>query len=96
MNYKYTFDEIEKLELTSEHIELFKRLKKDEDFKLFQEFVEQEIMRKTFALVMGTPVEEGKENQYLQHLRGFARSWKSIINRINNYGQENKTVGEEN
>ena len=66
-----TFDEADKIEITSEEISAFKRLLGNNDFQTFQDFVEKQIMKKAYALATGSFVEGITKEDYLNELRGL-------------------------
>lgn len=75
-----TFDDLEKLSaLTPTQVSAFARLRENSDFRVLQEYVESLILKKVYALTVGTVFEKGEETLYLNQLRGFARLWKSLI-----------------
>ena len=76
----YNFDELEKLSaLTPAQVTAFARLRENSDCLIFQSYTEDLILKKVYALTVGTVFEKGEENLYLNQLRGFARIWKSLI-----------------
>ena len=80
-----SFDELEKLSaLTPAQISSFARLKENSDFIGLQLYIEDLVLKKVYALTVGSPFEKGEEIEYLAMLRGFARVWKSLTTTIKN------------
>ena len=76
----FNFDELEKLSaLTPAQVTAFARLKENADFIVFQNYTEDLILKKVYALTLGSVFDRGEEERYLNSLRGFAKIWKSLI-----------------
>ena len=82
------FELLENLSLEDKDIELFKKLNGNSDFEQFKNFVENTILKKAHALVVGTPQEGIDKLEYLNEIRGFARNWKSLTAKVKEYGKE--------
>lgn len=73
------FSDIEKIEITDAQLGKLKELFESGNFLVFREVVESYILKKTGALLTGTPAEGIDEENYFRELKGFAKNWKHLL-----------------
>ena len=85
-----TFEDIEKIEIDDEQLGKLKELYSSGNFLAFREIVESYILKKTNALLIGTPIERVNQDDYFKELRGFARHWSRLLKIVERHEKRNE------
>jgi hypothetical protein len=78
------FHEIANWQLTSEECAVLKKLNESADFKFFRGYIEQKLLKTSFALSTGTPAPGVDLITTLHELRGIGKFWREITLKLDN------------
>ncbi len=82
MRKKLTFKEASEVDLDSIDRNAFSRLSNSRDFIRFRRIVEDYVLQLTHNIATGTEFEKGKRYEEMDKLAGFTKTWKKLMNLI--------------
>lgn len=80
MNFKQLSD----WQLTEDECSILKRLSETKDFLFFRDYIEKKLLKTSYDVMVGTPVEAVDRIELLDQFRGAARMWKEIMWKLDN------------